>query len=293
MTGPTVVILSPGDATAAGPAIASAAALGLPVVVGVTGQRAVGAFDPAVRVVPVTWREDFADARNQVLDQVDAPWLLWLDDDERLVACAADLECLSDAAYGVWIRDRADLTPRPIVRLQRHAAGARWAGAVHEMLTGLGDGDPVILDGVVIEHDGYADTAILRAKRERNHALAVAARRRGEDSWVLALEDARYAEATGCDAFRAWLAAFNHPEAAPARPGGHDGRVEAAVALAAMGYVTPARLLLAENPGIVPLALALLVAEVAEGREDGARLDALARRLGGGFDRRYAFPVVL
>lgn len=68
MTGPTAAILSPGDAPAAGPAIASAAAFGLPVVVGSTCQRVVGSFDAAVRVVPVTWREDVADARNQVLD---------------------------------------------------------------------------------------------------------------------------------------------------------------------------------------------------------------------------------
>lgn len=110
---------------------------------------------------------------------------------------------------------------------------------------------------------------------------------------MLALEDARYAQATGGDAFRAWLAAFNHPEARPARSGDIDGRVEAAVALAAMGYVAPARLLLAENPDIVPPALALLVAETAEGREDTALLAALAGRLGGHCDRRYAFPAAL
>jgi hypothetical protein len=294
VTGPLVCILSEGDAPAADVTVASAQGFGLAVVVGVTGQRAVGAFDRGVRVVPVAWRDDFADARNQIVAQVDEPWLLWLDGDERLVRIdAAGLGHLAGDIHGVWIRDRADLTPRPIARLQRNRPGVRWIGAVHETLRGAGDGDPSMADGFAIEHDGYADAAVVRAKLERNRALVAAARLRGEDTWRLALEEARYAEATGGNPFRAWLAAFNHPGAVPARPGDHDGRVEAAEALAAMGYATPARLLLAENQRIVPLRLALLALAATDGGSDEAELAALAALLDGGFDPRYSFPAAL
>lgn len=292
MSVPTVCILSEGDAGAARAAIASAAGLGLSVAVGVTGQRNAGAFDAATRVVPVAWRDDFADARNQIAAALPDPWLLWLDADERIVRCAVDTAALAGDVRAVWLRDRADLTPRPAARLQRNGA-ARWSGTVHEALRGSAEGDPPMVEGIRIDHDGYADPAAVRAKLERNRALVALARARGEDTWVLALEEARHAEAAGGDAFRAWLAAYNHPGARPARPGDVDGRVEAAEALAAMGYATPARLQLADNPGIVPLRLALLVAGAGPRGPDAAELDAVAALLAGPFDGRYAFPAGL
>lgn len=294
MRRPLVCVLSEGDAPAALAAIQSADAHGLDVAVGVTGQRPRGRFPDGLRVEPVAWRDDFADARNQLAARLDAPWLLWLDSDERLERCdLPDLDGLAAAVYGVRIRDRADLTPRPIARLHRNAPGVAWRGAIHEIVRGGALGDPPILEGVLVAHDGYEDPAMVAAKRLRNRDLVAVARARGADDWILALEEARLAEASGGDAFRAWLAVFSHPDAAPARPGDWDGRVEAAESLAAMGYATPARLLLEANPRIVPLRLALLARAAAEGGASSADVDAAVDLLAAGGDDRYAYPAVL
>ncbi len=294
MTRPLVCIVAEGDWPALGRTLDSVRSRGLRAVVGVTGQRERGAASPDVRIERITWRDDFADARNQLASRVDEPWLLWLDSDERLTRFEApDLDGVGADAFAVRIRDRADLTPRPIARLQRNAPGILWRRAVHETIVTHQPGDPPILDGIEIEHDGYASAQAIAVKIRRNQAIAVAARARGDESWVYALEDARFAEATGGDAFKAWLAAFNHPDAAPAGPGGVDGRVEAAEALAAMGYPTPARVLLAANPRIVALHLALLLDEARQGRSGPGRVDDLVGLLRGGADDRYAMPVAL
>ena len=75
---------------AAAPTLASIRRLGLDSAVGVIGE-AHGPRPDGVEVHLLEWRDDFADARNQLADKLSADWLLWLNDDE--------VEAIRKAAY--------------------------------------------------------------------------------------------------------------------------------------------------------------------------------------------------
>ena len=81
----------------------------------------------------------------------------------------------------------------------------------------------------------------------------------------------------------------------PQRAGGYDRRAEAARALADSGDSAPAELLLAANPAIADLHLALLEAEYrTTGRLDEARLATLETLIHrGSADPRYSYPAAL
>jgi len=286
-----VCVLGAGDWPATNAAVASARRHGLEVIVGHSGQEKRGAPHPEARVVAVAWRDDFAAARNQLAAAAgDARPLLWLDSDERLEAFPAGGISFAGGAAAVRIIDRDDLTPRPILRLQ--GPGTTWRHAIHETLGPITTAPPLVA-GVLIRHHGYDDAVVVAAKRRRNRRIVAAERARGADYFALALEEAR--AASGGAAVMAWLRVFNHARAAPTGPGDFDRRHEAAEELCALGYPEPARTLLAVNPDIVALHLALLAAEHAgAGEIDGRRLAWLVALLkDGGGDRRYAFPRVL
>ncbi len=302
MTRVTACILSDGDWRAANRAAASAQRFGLEVVVGATGQRPRGAPLAGLRVVPVVWRDDFADARNQIADALaprgparrreDGGYLLWIDSDEELVAFPGRDIALDGPSLAVRLIDRDDLTPRAAQRLQRRAPTPRWRGAIHETLP-TGDAGLALVEDILIRHRGYDDPRRLAAKRRRNARIVARERARGRDDFALALEAARMAR--GGAAVMAWLRAFKHPHATPRRKGDYDPRVEPAAALCAYGFCAPARELLAANPAIVPLRLALLAAERRAGEAVDpaqlARTRALIER--GEADPRYAYPVAL
>ncbi len=153
--------------------------------------------------------------------------------------------------------------------------------------------DPPIVATIAIRHHGYDDPVRLAAKSVRNRRIVARERSQGRDYFKLALEEAR--AATGGEAFMAWLRAFNHPEAVPAVPGGFDARYEPAAALCAFGYRKPALKVLAANPRIVEVQLAVLLSEYAAGAAiDETRLAFVAELLAtGGNDPRYRFPRAL
>lgn len=290
MSALVVCLLTDGDWGQAGRAVASAARFGLPLVAGLTSSDERGERPAGIPVHAIPWLDHFAMARNLLLDRVEADLVLWLDADEELEAFAMpDLAGRPEQAFGVWIEDHPDLTARPVARLHRKAPGVRWVGAVHELIATADEGDPPILDGILIRHHGYLDPALVAAKVERNHRIAVREAERGDTDYALVLEHARWLAFRGEASFTAWLEVFNHRDARPAAPGGIDRRIEAAEALCAMGYTTPAKLILAETPGIVPLRLALLAAE-----PDEAGIAALESDLAAGrIDPRYAMPKAL
>ncbi len=196
------------------------------------------------------------------------------------------------------IQDSEALTPHPIIRLQRNDASLRWSHAIHEMLFAEAPEQPMPaapLAGATIRHHGYADDQIITAKLRRNQEIAAAARRQGFDYLYLWVEEARFAEAFGKGATMAWSKVFNHPEAAPRHAGAIDLRVEAAEFLAAVGNSAPALQLLAANPLILRLQLAVLSAQQRDGEEiDAARLDFLSYSAGAGLgDWRYNYPRAL
>ncbi len=297
MARPLVCILSAGNWHETDRAVASARRFGLDVAVGVTGQAARSSPHTEARRYPIEWRDDFADARNQLAAQVaadDAPsdYLLWLDSDEELVAFPARDLSLEGPCLLVLSGDHADSSPRSIRRLQRRAPLDRWVHAIHETLPS-GGLDPPIVESILIRHHGYDDPARVAEKQRRNWRIAAREIAAGRNYYALALEQAR--SATGGEAFMAWLRAFNHPEAPPSTPGGFDRRHEPARELCAFDYCRPALVVLEANPRIVDVQLAVLASEYRrEGVVDEDRLAFVADLAAtGSNDRRYYFPRAL
>ncbi|MBT5674153.1 MAG: PqqD family peptide modification chaperone [Rhodospirillaceae bacterium] len=296
---PLVCILSDSDGPRLAAAIQSAQSFDLTVLVGACANKPGG-----VAAVDIDWQDDFAAARNQLADialeqYADHPYLLWLDSDEELISWPAhDWGAETAPWFSLQIEDTEALTPRPTTRLQRNNGSLRWHHAIHEMLYSVTPpqaptAEP--LGGALLRHHGYADDQTIAAKLRRNQAIVAAERRCGFDYLYLWVEEARFAEAFGKGATMAWTKVFNHPEAAPRHPGAIDLRVEAAESLCAFGNTAPALQLLAENPRILGLQLAVLGAEQREsGEVDAARLDFLSHcaRAGPG-DWRYSYPRAL
>ncbi len=300
MTTPLLVcILSSGNWPLTDRAAASARAFGLPVRIGLTGSTIEDVPAREADVVAIPWHDDFAAARNALAADAEAGYLLWLDSDETLDRFPnTDWSAQQAPWFALMIEDRADMAPRAIVRVQRNDGRTRWQHAIHEELE-LTDGEAPetlpILDGALIRHTGYDDEAVIAGKLARNARIVAAERAKGRDYYALALEEARLAEARGPAALPAWRAVFAHPDGAPRRPGAYDRRVEAARALADAGETAPAKQVLAANPAIADLHLALLEAGYrAAGRLDDARLDALAALITqGNADPHYAYPAAL
>lgn len=98
------------------------------------------AAEAGCRVEAYEWRQDFAHARNAALDACRSPWLMWADTDEvfspeacaQLAALVPTLEQV-DMVYTSWAWHPTLTIVRE--RLFRAAAGCRWEGAVHEVVT--------------------------------------------------------------------------------------------------------------------------------------------------------------
>ena len=305
---PLVCILSDGDGPCLRGAIASVRRFGLPILIGACTGGQNGAPADGVSTAAIAWRDDFAAARNQLAEialarHADNPYLLWLDSDEELVSWPErDWGRETAPWFTLQIQDTDALTPRPITRLQRNDAALCWRDAIHETLE-AGPRQPVVqplappqpLMGAALRHHGYRDDRTISAKLRRNRDIVAAERRQGRDYLNLWVEEARYAEAFGTGAAMAWAKVFNHPQAAPRRAGAIDPRVEAAVSLCEFGNSAPALSLLAANPLIISLQLAILCGQQAHGQPlDTARLDFLAdcTRAGLG-DWRYSYPRAL
>lgn len=291
-----VCILSEGDWDETNRAVRSARRFSLPVLVGLAGETVAGAPEGQTPTVPIPWHDHFAQARNALTEKAQGRYLLWLDSDEELARFALpDPASLDEPLYAALIEDRWDLAPREALRLVRNDGSVRWHGAIHEAprtsLRPRGWRAP-LLAGLLIVHHGYADDAAIAASLERNRRIVQAQRRKGRDDFALALEEARYAEASGQGSALLWLRAFNHPAAPPSAPGGYDRRVEPAQALCDYGLTGPARAVLNDNPAIAELHLALLAAHYrVTGRLDEARLASLRDLVERGrADTRYSWP---
>jgi hypothetical protein len=144
------------------------------------------------RVEQGYWDDDFARARNAAVALTKARWVLCLDADERVVADVARLrEVLSaglrrgsevDALIVPLVNvapDGRDLYAAPLGRIFRPDR-ARFAGRVHERVRPLeGEHGKVRFatcpsDVLHLRHLGYSDPVVVRAKAERNLAIATA-----------------------------------------------------------------------------------------------------------------------
>ena len=126
------------------------------------------------------WTDDFAAARNAALTGWSADWVLWIDADERLTTDTAALRrCLTTTPADVILVDidnpeDGGVVSHSSIRLFRPTA-ARWSGIVHEQLVAQAGSlrsysAPRTL--ATVEHVGYSDPEVTRAKCERNTLLA-------------------------------------------------------------------------------------------------------------------------
>jgi tetratricopeptide (TPR) repeat protein len=145
--------------------------------------RAAGA-----RVAEGFWDDDFARARNAVLDLARTDWVLMLDADERVVPSsdgdrAALRHLLALTGHDVLTLTIENTYPEelggdyshPAPRLLRRKA-VRFVGRIHEQPASrdggtMGTVPPSLLS---LDHLGYADAEAVRAKASRNVEIALA-----------------------------------------------------------------------------------------------------------------------
>jgi tetratricopeptide (TPR) repeat protein len=133
------------------------------------------------RTIRVPWVDDFASARNVVLDAARGRWVLSLDADEELSpegrAALPRLVAAGDAAGTlafILTNQNDDGSLLADTRLFRRAPSVRWTSRIHEYVTvpasalataTLRQGDAT---AAMIHHHGYADPDLVRRKQARN-----------------------------------------------------------------------------------------------------------------------------
>lgn len=147
------------------------------------GSREV-AEEYADQLIDFPWINDFAAARNAVIDRCTGEWYLSVDTDEYLDQFDQLTQLLTSPPqsynlyrvnirnYSTYEMDR-DFLDFYALRLFRMSLGLRYEGAIHEHLVGPQAGQPHSLPQVVFRHDGYVGMGgeAGKAKRQRNMTL--------------------------------------------------------------------------------------------------------------------------
>lgn len=149
----------------------------------VDGSRAV-AEQYADEIFDFPWINDFAAARNAVIDRCTGEWYLSVDTDEYLDEDVSELTAfLLDPSQPfllarVTIRNYRNYEMEGsyadffTLRMLRLSTGARYQGTIHEAWTGLENaGNPIQLNRTIFHHDGYVNMGENREKLQRNMSL--------------------------------------------------------------------------------------------------------------------------
>ena len=122
----------------------------------------------------------FDEARNATLPHCTMDWVLWIDDDEKLINAENIHKYLrSNIFIGYGIKQHhfsidAKFDPDMPVRLFRNGRGLKFFGSCHEHPeTGLneGPGTSIVISDVHIAHVGYLNEGIRRKRFSRNNPL--------------------------------------------------------------------------------------------------------------------------
>lgn len=179
------------------------------IIVGDTGSID-GSIDIArefgARVIPVNWEQDFAKARNAVLEQATCSWILVLDADEEANNWDNVVlgKLLADpSVYGYYVQivsyvgevDSQEFVTDNVCRLFRNDPRIRFRGKIHEetaqSILGL-SGSPLLFSNLKIDHYGYLNTEIDRKNKSyRNQSIIREALREAPQDLML-----KYALAT-------------------------------------------------------------------------------------------------
>lgn len=133
------------------------------------------------------WINDFASARNAVMDRCTGKWFLTVDTDEYLQSDVSELTEFLKRDTGqedfciVMIRNHdsydmdGDYSDFMALRMVRMSTGSRYAGSIHESLMSTSKEQRIrALPRSIFDHDGYVGMATTKegkAKRERNLKL--------------------------------------------------------------------------------------------------------------------------
>jgi glycosyltransferase involved in cell wall biosynthesis len=134
------------------------------------------------RVIEAPWTGDFGAARNLVLAEARGAWILVLDADETLPPASRIRihELIGNepkSAYNLVQKNQLATAGTHvsvhIVRLFPRHPQVRFERPIHEQVnTSLErQGIPIIDTDIVFEHSGYASTAVLSGKTERNRRI--------------------------------------------------------------------------------------------------------------------------
>lgn len=149
------------------------------------GSRAVAEHYADI-LINFPWIDDFAAARNAVMDRCSGKWYMTIDCDEWL---GPDIHGYVDFLSGEYDFDFGSVIVRNYdtveldkggpysdflaARLLRMSTGIRYEGAIHEHWPYKDDLRTLLISGAIFHHDGYVyqNTAMIKAKQERNMML--------------------------------------------------------------------------------------------------------------------------
>lgn len=179
------------------------------IIVGDTGSVD-GSIDIArkfgARVIPVNWEQDFAKARNAVLEQATCSWILVLDADEEATnwdEVVLGKLLANPSVYGYYVQivsyvgevDSQEFITDNVCRLFRNDPRIRFRGKIHEdAAQGILEfsGSPLLFSNFKINHYGYLKSEIDRKNKSyRNQSIIEEALREAPQDFML-----RYALAT-------------------------------------------------------------------------------------------------
>ena len=293
-----VCVLSHGNQTDTARAVRSARSFGLPVYVGLTGGGLELADSEGIRIHSIPWQDDFAAARNRLLQYVDAMFVLWLDSDEELLSFPEiDWRGLSGDVFRILLHSYVDNTPIASPRLHRNKPGLSWHGRIHEIpYSGGGPHttDWKMLHSVAVRHYGYQDPQQIVGKHERNLRVSQAGPKEGTPGLGELRSLASWQAATGRFDTLSWVRYYKKVSEATSYDV-HVTKVLPAKMLCSAGYTRPARELLKESPLLIPVHLAVLAAQMQFGDGlDAKLLSFVVQCLQNGHYHPYAdFPAKL
>lgn len=239
------------------------------------------------RVIETAWTGDFSAARNLALTEARGAWILVLDADEALPAASRIRihEMISGSAHSAYnLVQKNELATTGahvsvhIVRLFPNDPRVRFERPIHEQVnTSLERaGIPIVDTNIVFNHFGYASSAVLAGKTDRNRHIIEEALAREPDGDP----NLRYFYASTFFDTKQFPQAAREYEDCAKRSRANRKRLERAANLKAAqawflaGEFDRARALLPDHiePGLHPLA-AHLRAELAV--QEGHSLDAV------------------
>lgn len=136
------------------------------------------AADHGARVFEYRWRDDFAAARNQAIEQAEGDWILYIDADERIrpydrTTLERELGAADLCAATVHFHPHTSFTAYREHRLFRRDARIRFRGVIHETI--VPDLQRLLATGewrrgasaLTIDHLGYEGDQSQKAVRNR------------------------------------------------------------------------------------------------------------------------------